>query len=126
MAPTGIMLDMALKQGENILLEGAQGCLLDIDSRDLSLRDLFGHQSGQCDPWCRNSSRTRRKTYGVVKAYTTRVGEGPFPTELYDGKGMSDPDGKHMADVDMNLGQQPGAQGAVVGWIWSFYVMHIV
>ena len=48
---------------------------------------------------------------GISKAYTTRVGEGPFPTELFDEVG------KHLAEKDMSLVQRRGAPGDVAGWM---------
>ena len=46
--------------------------------------------------------------WGVVKAYTTRVGEGPFPTELYDAKEKVNPDGKRMGEEGYEFGSTTG------------------
>ncbi|MDP7312584.1 MAG: adenylosuccinate synthase [Candidatus Thalassarchaeaceae archaeon] len=85
--PTGLMLDLALRQGQNILLEGAQGCLLDIDygtypfvTSSVTSRANATHGVGIHPGHLRD-------VYGVVKAYTTRVGHGPFPSELLDDVG---------------------------------------
>jgi adenylosuccinate synthase len=82
--PTGLMLDMALRQGQNVLLEGAQGCLLDIDhgtypyvTSSVTSRANASHGAGIHPGHITD-------VYGVVKAYTTRVGHGPFPGELFD------------------------------------------
>lgn len=81
------ILDHAVKEGKNILFEGAQGVLLDIDygsypfvtSSSTSYGGIFtgaGMPSGKVD-----------EVLGITKAYTTRVGEGPFPTELFSDVG---------------------------------------
>lgn len=82
--PTGLMIDMALRQGQNVLLEGAQGCLLDIDhgtypfvTSSVTSRANASHGAGIHPGHIGD-------VYGVVKAYTTRVGNGPFPSELFD------------------------------------------
>ena len=83
-ANTGLMLDNALKLNQNLLLEGAQGCLLDIDqgtypyvTSSITSRGNASHgvgiHPGHID-----------EVIGIVKAYTTRVGHGPFPCELKD------------------------------------------
>jgi adenylosuccinate synthase len=87
LADVGQYLDTSLRKGKNVLFEGAQGALLDID---------FGTY-----PYCTSSNSTVGgictglgispssigEVLGVVKAYTTRVGEGPFPTEEKTGCG---------------------------------------
>jgi adenylosuccinate synthase len=81
---TGLMLDNALKMNEKVLLEGAQGCLLDIDqgtypyvTSSVTSRANASHgvgiHPGHID-----------EVIGIVKAYTTRIGHGPFPCELKD------------------------------------------
>jgi adenylosuccinate synthase len=89
-ADTSLMLDKALRKGERVLFEGAQGTMLDIDmgtypyvtssnASALGLSNGTGVSPkliGQAD------------VYGVSKAYVTRVGAGPFPTELNDGVGQ--------------------------------------
>ena len=93
---TGPMLDKALARGEQVLLEGAQGAMLDIDqgtypfvTSSITCRANATHGAGihpghidQC--------------YGITKAYTTRVGNGPFPTELSleEGPGRADVSGR--------------------------------
>ena len=52
---------------------------------------------------------------GITKAYTTRVGSGPFPTELYDAVDKLDPDGKHMADRGHEFGATTG-RARRCGW----------
>jgi adenylosuccinate synthase len=74
-------LHTAMAQGRSILFEGAQGTLLDLDHGTFpyvtsSNSSLLGMPSG-----CGVSCRLLDRSVGIVKAYTTRVGEGPFPTE---------------------------------------------
>jgi adenylosuccinate synthase len=52
---------------------------------------------------------------GITKAYCTRVGAGPFPTELYNAEGMNDASGKHMADVGKEFGSVTG-RARRCGW----------
>jgi adenylosuccinate synthase len=80
-------LHNALSQGQNLLFEGAQGSLLDVDHGTYpyvtsSSSSACGLSAGSGVP----SQRVQR-FLGVLKAYTTRVGEGPFPTELHDAIG---------------------------------------
>ncbi|MBI4712753.1 MAG: adenylosuccinate synthase [Planctomycetes bacterium] len=84
---TRLMLEDALRRKKRILLEGAQGSLLDIDFGTYpfvtsSNADACGISSG-----AGISARKIDKITGVLKAYATRVGEGPFPTELNDALG---------------------------------------
>ncbi len=77
-------LHRAIAADQSILFEGAQGSLLDIDHGTFpyvtsSNSSLLGMPSG-----CGVSSKLLDRTVGVCKAYTTRVGAGPFPTELHD------------------------------------------
>ncbi len=84
---TQTYLVRALKEGKRVLFEGAQGALLDIDHGTYpfvtsSNASVFGVAAGSGVP-----PRHINKVIGVTKAYTTRVGEGPFPTELKDKQG---------------------------------------
>jgi adenylosuccinate synthase len=79
------LLHQALRENKRILFEGAQGCLLDVDHGTYpyvtsSSTSPAGVWSGSGVP-----ARNLGRVVGVVKAYNTRVGEGPFPTELQDG-----------------------------------------
>ena len=78
------LIDQSLNQGKRILYEGAQGILLDIDYGTYpyvtsSSTAASGIYSGAGIP-----GHKLEEVIGVAKAYTTRVGEGPFPTELFD------------------------------------------
>jgi adenylosuccinate synthase len=86
LADTTQMLHEALRAKKNILFEAAQGSLLDVDHGTYpyvtsSNSSCAGVWSGSGVP-----ARNLDRVVGVVKAYTTRVGRGPFPTELDDGK----------------------------------------
>ena len=110
--PTGPMLDSALKEGANVLLEGAQGAMLDIDqgtypfvTSSVTCRANATHGSGihpghisQC--------------LGITKAYTTRVGNGPFPTEL----SLTEGPGKQMSAVGHEFGTTTGRPRRT-GWL---------
>lgn len=111
-APTGHMLDIALKNGEEILLEGAQGAMLDIDqgtypfvTSSVTSRANASHGAGIHPGHIDNC-------LGVTKAYTTRVGNGPFPTEIPPG----DPSGEHLAKVGHEFGTTTGRPRRT-GWL---------
>lgn len=77
-------VNAALKAGKNILLEGAQGTLLDVDHGTYPfVTSSSSTAGGACTGLGLGPTRIS-KVVGVTKAYTTRVGEGPFPTELKD------------------------------------------
>ncbi|MSR31909.1 MAG: adenylosuccinate synthase [Gemmataceae bacterium] len=85
LADTTRLLHEALAAGKNILFEGAQGSLLDVDHGSYpfvtsSNSTTAGIASGTGIP-----PRHINRVIGILKAYTTRVGKGPFPTELNDG-----------------------------------------
>ncbi|MFI5622306.1 adenylosuccinate synthase [Nocardioides sp. NPDC051685] len=84
---TGLLLNQALDRGETVLLEGGQATLLDVDHGTYPFVTSSNATSGGA---CTGSGipPTRiDRVVGIVKAYTTRVGEGPFPTELFDESG---------------------------------------
>ncbi len=77
-------VDGLLKEGKNILAEGAQGSLLDVD---FGSYPFVTSSSTVCAGACTGLGISPRKVgsvYGIFKAYCTRVGSGPFPTELFD------------------------------------------
>ena len=81
---TSFMLYNALKNKETVLMEGAQGIMLDIDHGTYPYVTSSNPVTGGVSVGCGVSVKFIEKTIGVTKAYTTRVGEGPFPTELKD------------------------------------------
>ena len=80
-------INAALKAGKNILCEGAQGALLDIDHGTYPFVTSSNTISGGACTGAGIAPQHIRDSWGVIKAYTTRVGEGPFPTELFDEAG---------------------------------------
>ena len=80
-------LDAARKAGKRILFEGAQAVLLDIDHGTYPFVTSSNTVAGQAAAGAGVSPRAIGTVLGLVKSYTTRVGEGPFPTELKDATG---------------------------------------
>jgi adenylosuccinate synthase len=84
---TRLLLDQALQRGETVLLEGSQGTLLDVDHGTYPFVTSSNPTAGGA---CAGSGIGPTKitaVVGILKAYTTRVGSGPFPTELHDAMG---------------------------------------
>jgi adenylosuccinate synthase len=88
-ADTMVLLNDALKAGESILFEGAQGTMLDIDHGTYPFVTSSNATVGGAATGSGIAPHKIEDVVGVVKAYTTRVGEGPFPTELNDEMGES-------------------------------------
>ena len=86
-ADTTAYLLAALDKGQRILFEGAQGTLLDIDHGTYPYVTSSSASAAGAWPGSGVPARAIGEILGVVKAYTTRVGEGPFPTELKDALG---------------------------------------
>jgi len=83
-ADTTVMLYEAIKSGKNVLFEGAQGTLLDLDLGTYPYVTSSHPTSGGVCIGSGIGPTMIDECIGVVKAYTTRVGKGPFPTELND------------------------------------------
>ena len=79
-----LLLNDAIKEGKNILLEGAQGTLLDVDHGTYPFVTSSNPTSGGASTGSGIPPNKIDNVFGIVKAYTTRVGNGPFPTELTD------------------------------------------
>jgi adenylosuccinate synthase len=77
----------ALQQGQNVLFEGAQGVHLDIDHGTYPFVTSSNTVAGNAAAGSGVGPRTLDRIVGIAKAYTTRVGSGPFPTELEDETG---------------------------------------
>jgi adenylosuccinate synthase len=86
-APVWKVLNERKKKGERILFEGAQGALLDIDFGTYPFVTSSNVIAGQAATGVGVGPGSIDYVLGIVKAYTTRVGEGPFPTELEDDDG---------------------------------------
>ncbi len=86
-APVWKVMTDARKAGKRILFEGAQGALLDIDFGTYPFVTSSNVIAGQAATGTGIGPGSIDFVLGIVKAYTTRVGEGPFPTELHDADG---------------------------------------
>lgn len=108
-ADSSLVIDSSIKAGEKVLFEGAQGTLLDLDHGTYpyvtSSHPIAG---GACIGAGVGPTRIDR-VVGVVKAYTTRVGEGPFPTEL------SDEMGERIREIGHEFGTTTG-RARRCGW----------
>ncbi len=87
---TSLLLHNALMDGKKVLFEGAQGTMLDVD---MGTYPYVTSSNASALGICNGTGVApkhigKAKVYGVSKAYVTRVGEGPFPTELKDGDGI--------------------------------------
>lgn len=106
---TVALVHEALDQGRKILFEGAQGTLLDVDYGTYPfVTSSNATAGGACTGSGVGPTRIDR-VIGVMKAYTTRVGEGPFPTEL------KDEIGKHLGEVGQEFGTTTG-RARRCGW----------
>ncbi|MFW5871080.1 MAG: adenylosuccinate synthase [Verrucomicrobiota bacterium] len=83
------LLDDCARKGRNILFEGAQGTMLDIDFGTYPYVTSSNATSGGACTGAGFAPHRIDEVFGVIKAYTTRVGEGPFPTELTDDTGKA-------------------------------------
>jgi len=84
---TSLYLNNALKEGKRIIAEGAQGALLDVDHGTYPFVTSSNPTSGGACTGLGIPPTHVESIVGIVKAYSTRVGNGPFPTELTDGTG---------------------------------------
>ncbi len=98
---TQILNDLA-GQGESILFEGAQGTFLDIDHGTYPFVTSSNTVAAAASTGTGVGPRNLDYILGIVKAYTTRVGAGPFPTELFDDTGA------HIANVGAEFGATTG------------------
>ncbi|MBI5658260.1 MAG: adenylosuccinate synthase [Nitrosomonadales bacterium] len=105
----------ANKAGQSLLFEGAQGTLLDIDHGTYPFVTSSNCISGAVCAGSGVGPQTLHYVLGITKAYTTRVGSGPFPTELYDAEEKQDPIGKHLADKGCEFGATTG-RARRCGW----------
>ena len=81
---TALVLNQALDRGETVLLEGGQGTLLDVDHGTYPFVTSSNPTSGGATTGSGIGPTKITGVIGILKAYTTRVGSGPFPTELFD------------------------------------------
>ena len=105
---TQILKDLAV-DGKSILFEGAQGTFLDIDHGTYPFVTSSNTVAAAASTGTGIGPRDLDYVLGIVKAYTTRVGAGPFPTELFDDLGA------HLAKVGAEFGATTGRPRRV-GW----------
>ena len=86
-ADTGLVINSALDEGQVVLLEGAQATMLDVDHGTYPFVTSSSPTAGGACAGSGVGPTRITKVIGIVKAYTTRVGAGPFPTELADAQG---------------------------------------
>ncbi len=115
-ANTVILVHEALRRGENILFEGAQGTFLDIDHGTYPFVTSSNTTAGGACTGSGIAPHRMDRVVGVMKAYTTRVGEGPLPTENAD-----------IADMLHAMGREFGAttgRARRCGWFDSVATRH--
>lgn len=108
-ADTVVLVHEAIAEGKSILFEGAQGTLLDIDYGTYPFVTSSNATAGGACTGSGVGPTMIDRVIGVMKAYTTRVGEGPFPTELQDEMGH------FLADVGQEVGTTTG-RARRCGW----------
>ncbi|MEI6863719.1 MAG: adenylosuccinate synthase, partial [Candidatus Omnitrophota bacterium] len=116
---TGHILNEAIKKKKNVMFEGAQGTLLDVDHGTYPFVTSSNATAGGACTGTGVGPNKIDKVIGVVKAYTTRVGEGPFPTEF----------GPDLMDRIRKKGKEFGAttgRPRRCGWFDSIVVKHSV
>ena len=86
-ADTAVLLNKAIDEGQNVMFEGAQGALLDIDHGTYPFVTSSNCTAGGAVTGTGVGPTRIGTVIGVTKAYVTRVGEGPFPTEISDSQG---------------------------------------
>jgi adenylosuccinate synthase len=114
-APVWKVLNEKRKAGKRILFEGAQGALLDIDFGTYPFVTSSNVIAGQAATGVGIGPGSIDYVLGIVKAYTTRVGEGPFPTELLNADGSPDVDGERLGTRGHEFGTTTGRQRRC-GW----------
>lgn len=99
LADTNVIINKSIDKGDNVLCEGAQGTLLDIDHGTYPFVTSSSASAGGVCTGLGIGPTKIDKVLGIVKAYATRVGEGPFPTELNDktGEGLRERGGEYGA-----------------------------
>jgi adenylosuccinate synthase len=117
--PAWRVLDRAAKDGKRILFEGAQGALLDVDHGTYPFVTSSNTAAGQAAAGSGLGPGSVGYVLGIVKAYTTRVGEGPFPTELFDEIG------EHLSTVGKEVGVNTG-RARRCGWFDAVLVRQTV
>jgi adenylosuccinate synthase len=112
-------LSVLRKNDANILFEGAQGSLLDIDQGTYPYVTSSNTTAGAIGSGCGVGPMALDYILGITKAYTTRVGSGPFPTELFDAVGS------HLAEKGKEFGSTTGRPRRC-GWFDSHALKRVI
>jgi len=124
-ADVPLILQRHIKAGDSVLYEGAQGSMLDVDHGTYPFVTSSNTVAGAALAGLGVGPGQVDEVLGICKAYTTRVGAGPFPTELYNADGMDCPSGKHMAERGQEFGATTGRPRRT-GWFDGPVVQHAV
>ena len=119
LANTSLVVQEALQKKENVLFEGAQGTSLDVDHGTYPYVTSSNTVAGSACAGSGIGPKEIDRVIGVIKAYTTRVGSGPFPTELNDATG----------EEIRNKGNEFGAttgRPRRCGWLDAVFLRHAV
>lgn len=119
LADTDWLINDALRQGKKVLAEGAQGTMLDVDFGSYPYVTSSNTISAGACIGLGVAPRMIGDVYGIFKAYCTRVGAGPFPTELFSA------DGKIMGERGHEFGAVTGRQRRC-GWIDLVALRHAI
>jgi adenylosuccinate synthase len=109
-ADTSLLVDQALRRGDRVLLEGAQGTLLDLDHGTYPFVTSSNPIAGAAATGIGIGPTRIDSVLGVAKAYVTRVGEGPFPTEI------EGPDQARVRELGEEYGTTTGRERRC-GWL---------
>ena len=107
---TSLLLEEKIKQGKKVLFEGAQGTMLDLDHGTYPYVTSSSPAAGGACIGAGVGPTRIGKVIGVAKAYTTRVGDGPFPSEI------NDPVGDRIREVGREYGTTTGRPRRI-GWL---------
>ncbi|HEX6801293.1 MAG TPA: adenylosuccinate synthase [Candidatus Binatia bacterium] len=116
---TGLLLDQKIRAGKRVLFEGAQGTLLDVDHGTYPYVTSSSTITGGACSGSGVGPQHIQQVIGISKAYTTRVGSGPFPTELYG------PEGETLRREGAEFGATTG-RSRRCGWFDAVGVRHAV
>ncbi|MGZ8483852.1 MAG: adenylosuccinate synthase [Candidatus Binatia bacterium] len=116
---TGLLLDQRIRAGKRVLFEGAQGTLLDVDHGTYPYVTSSSTITGGACSGSGVGPQHIQQVIGISKAYTTRVGSGPFPTEL------EGPDGETLRREGAEFGATTG-RSRRCGWFDAVSVRHAV
>ncbi|MDH3442754.1 MAG: adenylosuccinate synthase [Deltaproteobacteria bacterium] len=116
---TSLLLDQQIRAGKKVMFEGAQGTLLDVDHGTYPFVTSSSTVAGNVCSGAGVGPRQIHQVIGISKAYTTRVGSGPFPTELFG------PDGETLRREGVEFGATTG-RSRRCGWFDAVAVRHAV